>query len=958
MRGQILFDNTKAETAGNADWIIDTHQPIPSPTISNIVPSSAETYWTGALSSWGVALAKLRNAGQISLGGDGLETLPSGGRITYGDGTNPQDLSHYQVYVVCEPNILFSAAEKTAIVNFVKNGGGLFMVADHAGSDRNNDGADSLQVWNDLMTNNVVQNNPFGFLFNSVDISPNSPTADGSASNAMTHGIGGIVTTLAYSSGTTMTINNATTTHAAVWSASSTTGVMALYGTFGSGRFAAIGDSSVVEDVTSSGGTTYAGWTTPADNGYSAINGTVWLLGGGSSNSAPSITTTAATGVGTTSATLNGTVNPNGQSTTVQFDYGLTTSYGLTVPGLGTFTGNTAQAVSATVTGLTPGATYHYRATATNASGSVTGLDQAFTNANAAVVDLAITKSHVGSFTQGDVADIYMITVTNVGVLVSAGTVTVVDVLPPGLTATAISGSGWSTNLATLTCTRSDSLAAGAAYPPIILTVTVASNAPGSVTNVVSVSGGGDAIPANNTASDITGINATGGGGSSYTGVLAGWDVSNQTAFGVSPLAPTTNAAHLTVGGLTRGSGVGITGSASASSWGGNTWNTSSEASAIAANEFATFSFTVQTGFKVSVSTINQFDYRRSGSGPTSGELQYQIGSGAFIDLAPLSYTSTSGASLSPIDLSGVFALQNIGAGTNVAFRIVNWGATSSGGTWYIPDLSTPSSPDFAISGTVTSLAPLPLADLTVVSSHAAAFTQGDTGDVYSITVTNVGNGSSTGTVSVVDTLPSGLTAAALGGGGWTCTLSNLTCTRSDILAPGATYPPITLTVNVSASAPANVTNLVNVSGGGETNLANNGFIDPTTIFALTPIQGWRLQWFGTTSNAGSAADTFVATSDGMPNLLKYALGLNPLVATNSPVVGDITTGYLRLTAPKNPVATDVSFFVEVTGDLTTSWATNGTTIDQDSSTVLQVQDDVAVPSATSRFIRLRVTRP
>src|SRR5437899_9801169 len=108
---QILFDNTKAETAGNADWIIDTHQPIPSPAISGITSSSTESYWTGALSSWGVALAKLRNAGQISLAGNGLETLPTTGTITYGSGSNAQDLSHYQVFVVCEPNIRFTDAE-------------------------------------------------------------------------------------------------------------------------------------------------------------------------------------------------------------------------------------------------------------------------------------------------------------------------------------------------------------------------------------------------------------------------------------------------------------------------------------------------------------------------------------------------------------------------------------------------------------------------------------------------------------------------------------------------------------------------------------------------------------------------------------------------------------------------------------------------------------------------------
>jgi len=62
-----------------------------------------------------------------------------------------------------------------------------------------------------------------------------------------------------------------------------------------------------------------------------------------------------------------------------------------------------------------------------------------------------------------------------------------------GLTATALSGSGWTTDLATLTATRSDVLTAGSSYPALTLTVSVAANAPASVTNTATVSGGGRA---------------------------------------------------------------------------------------------------------------------------------------------------------------------------------------------------------------------------------------------------------------------------------------------------------------------------------------------------------------------------------------------------------------------------------------------------------------------------------
>src|SRR6476620_624345 len=133
---KFLFDATKAETAGNADWVLDADaapQRFPTPAQSNITASTSESFWRGGLSAWGVSLAKL---------GHTVETLPSGTAITYG-GTGAQDLKNYDVFVVDEPNTRFTAAEKTAILNFVRNGGGLFMISDHTVSDRNNDGWDS-----------------------------------------------------------------------------------------------------------------------------------------------------------------------------------------------------------------------------------------------------------------------------------------------------------------------------------------------------------------------------------------------------------------------------------------------------------------------------------------------------------------------------------------------------------------------------------------------------------------------------------------------------------------------------------------------------------------------------------------------------------------------------------------------------------------------------------------------
>ena len=75
----------------------------PTPPQSGITPATPETYWTGGISAWAVDLAKA---------GHTVESLPPGGLITFGDGSNPQDLSHYQLFVVVEPQNPFTAGRE------------------------------------------------------------------------------------------------------------------------------------------------------------------------------------------------------------------------------------------------------------------------------------------------------------------------------------------------------------------------------------------------------------------------------------------------------------------------------------------------------------------------------------------------------------------------------------------------------------------------------------------------------------------------------------------------------------------------------------------------------------------------------------------------------------------------------------------------------------------------------
>ncbi|WP_406390614.1 immune inhibitor A [Streptomyces sp. NBC_00882] len=284
---RILFDNAHAETAGNADWIISTGQPDP---LGEDSSPSAETDWTGALSSWGVALQK---TGDYS-----LKTATSA--LTYG-GSAATDLSNFDTLVLPEPNTLFTTAEKTAIMTFVKNGGGLFMISDHTGADRNNDGEDAVEILNDLMTNNSVDStDPFGFSIDSLSIGSDYPSAISDSSNPVLHGSFGTVTKSLIASGTTATLkpadNSAVKGLLYRTGYSGNTGAFFATSTFGSGRVAFWGDSSPMDDGTGqSGNTLYDGWNdSGATNAALALNATEWLAGGSGSGGGGGSTCTPA----------------------------------------------------------------------------------------------------------------------------------------------------------------------------------------------------------------------------------------------------------------------------------------------------------------------------------------------------------------------------------------------------------------------------------------------------------------------------------------------------------------------------------------------------------------------------------------------------------------------------------------------------------------------------------------
>ncbi|MFG2965442.1 hydrolase [Streptomyces sp. NPDC048288] len=275
---RVLFDDGHAEEAGNADWIISTSKPDP---LSQDSSPSSETDWTGALSSWGV---DLQQTGSYS-----MKTATSA--LTYG-GSSTTDLSNFDALVLPEPNTLFTTAEKTAIMNFVNNGGGLFMISDHTGADRNSDGYDAVEILNDLMTNNSVDStDPFGFSIDTLDISSGYPAAISDSSDPVLNGTYGTVTKSLIADGTTATLKPAdnSSVKGLVYRSgySGNTGAFFATSTFGSGRVAFWGDSSPIDDGTGqSGNTLYDGWNdSGATNAALALNATAWLTGASSGSS-------------------------------------------------------------------------------------------------------------------------------------------------------------------------------------------------------------------------------------------------------------------------------------------------------------------------------------------------------------------------------------------------------------------------------------------------------------------------------------------------------------------------------------------------------------------------------------------------------------------------------------------------------------------------------------------------
>jgi uncharacterized repeat protein (TIGR01451 family) len=214
-------------------------------------------------------------------------------------------------------------------------------------------------------------------------------------------------------------------------------------------------------------------------------------------------------------------------------------------------------------------------------------------------------------------------------------------------------------------------------------------------------------------------------------------------------------------------------------------------------------------GAKTDAVRDDQVDYFPPTAG-NNGQINIFVGAGA---------GSNRGGTLAPGE--STTAVFRVTVNANLPCNaVINNGADWGGDDFYAAGKSN-----------VSSVTVNCLPDLTITKQHSPnEFTRGQEGS-FTLTARNIGVAPTLGTVTVTDAMPAGVQPTAANGTGWSCSITGqtVTCTRSDALAAGASYSAITVNVNVAGTAASPINNTATVSGGGETNTANNSATDQVT---------------------------------------------------------------------------------------------------------------------------------
>jgi len=433
---------------------------------------------------------------------------------------------------------------------------------------------------------------------------------------------------------------------------------------------------------------------------------------------------------------------------------------------------------------------------------------------------LAITKTDNGAWDIGQSGAAYTLTVRNTGAAPTSGTITVTDALPSSLTISSTPvGAGWNcsgSSGATINCTSTTVIAAGASGTPITVPVNIGVATPigtNAITNVANAFGGGDPIHT-----------------SAASAVISPPD---QTTIGAPSSLTVAGTNGAIVPGTTATDVFTVT---NTSALGGN-FTISPPAISSPAGSIAPSGFTLN--IPGNPGGVN-------GSYPTLAALN-----------AALALPGSQVANGTSI-IIGVQFLVPAGLTT---------GQTTADQLSATVTTATGTSPPASATVTDTVRAP----SLQTSKSDNGPWTIGQSGAQYTIGVANLGAAPTMGTITVRDTLPGNLTLrAAPTGSGWNCSGSagvSVVCSTTAVIAAGASAPTISVPVTIGAGTPVGTDSISNVAGsfgGGDPvhtgpGSASNSAADTTTI---NPLPTLIVTGAGAPVTPGTTAtDTFTLTN-------------------------------------------------------------------------------------------------
>lgn len=689
----------------------------------------------------------------------------------------------------------------------------------------------------------------------------------------------------------------------------------------------------------------------------------------------PTIGSTGATNVSSTGATLNAAISANGFDTGAWFEYGTNETYGTTTAVQTLPPTATNAAISEILTSLTAGRTYHFRGVASNTNGMTFSADQTFTtgfpppavltgSANPVTTNSATINGTINPNSRSS------------GYWVEYG---------PGTNLTLTTRQTAADNAETYTSFSysSPNNTGGSGLGVYVGYVTNSSTSRGTRVLVTTNSGSGTANRMLGGAKSF-GLTA---GTSTARGSQSGYrTISQPRQFGTFSFAlrcDVDNAKGFTGLNLKSQTGtsfgvgelisVGMTPLNGVI--GGNSGLLVTDAGGPRMIDFgvesrgaifdAVLDFDTLTGFY----TLRITRRADGASVATTREVQGVLKLfGATINATAFGFlnSNNSGASNQNLIFDNISYVGGAAAGngtTDVAMSQALAGLSPNTLYAYRVAVSSPAGLSYgATRSFVTGT------DLTIQKNGVGPFQPGGSA-TFTLVVSNTGSIASTGPVTVTEQPPAGLLISSMSGAGWTFNSTNFTCTTTNLLAAGASYPPITVQSTLATNATGSLTNTASLSGGSDAISTNN---TATQVFTVSPplggIEAWRQTHFESTADAGIAADAASPAGDGVANLLKYAMGLVPTnfaTRTELPALtNDGTTLSIVFRRARDPQ--DITMSVEAADGVVGSWtniwtsSTNAFTGGTNAFSLETVQDPTPINAAPNgqRYLRLKVTRP